>query len=162
MLAINPGSRYLGIAVFYDQELRDWGIKVVKGKCGQEKIETAMNIIFEIINQHQIGIIALKALHPSRSSDHLDQLVRRIKDSAKRKSLKIHEYPLAAVESNLAEGGKINKRQLAELISQTYPYLSHELEKEKYNLNPYHVRMFEAVALGLVCLNDVNKNRSSR
>ena len=46
---------------------------------------------------------------------------------------------------------------LAKIIVRLFPFLSLEFEKEKSNLNPYHIRMFEAVALGLVCLNRTEK-----
>ena len=32
ILAINPGTRYTGVAVFVGTDLRDWAVKVIKGK----------------------------------------------------------------------------------------------------------------------------------
>jgi len=161
ILAINPGSRYIGFAVFYEHELRDWGIKVVKRKAGQERLAVAIRIISAIIDQNQIGLIAVKALHPSRSSSYLNQFLSGIKLLARRKALKILEYPLSAVESYLGSEQKMNKRNLAEFVSQIYPCLMHELEKENDSLNPYHIRMFEAVALGLTCLKDLKKDQAA-
>jgi hypothetical protein len=44
-----------------------------------------------------------------------------------------------------------NRRQLAETVTATYPVLAHAMQTEMNNRSPYHLRMFEAVALGIVC-----------
>ncbi len=43
------------------------------------------------------------------------------------------------------------RRELVEKVTEEYPFLSHELSKERANMNPYYIRMFEAVALGSIC-----------
>jgi hypothetical protein len=52
--------------------------------------------------------------------------------------------------------GSMNKRKLAELAASRYPVLAHEARKEKTINNPYQIRMFEAVALGSVCLHQLD------
>ncbi|MEM2146702.1 MAG: hypothetical protein QW279_15170, partial [Candidatus Jordarchaeaceae archaeon] len=53
---------------------------------------------------------------------------------------------------------KINKKQMAELVASEYPFLFHLFEKEKKNKNPYAIRMFEAIALGLRYFYQLNKH----
>jgi hypothetical protein len=45
------------------------------------------------------------------------------------------------------------------MITSEYPVLSYELEKEKAIINPYYVRMFEAVALGSICFSHLDRRR---
>ncbi|GAF91324.1 unnamed protein product, partial [marine sediment metagenome] len=39
IIGINPGTRYLGISVFQDSDLRDWRIKVFQEKWSEHKIK---------------------------------------------------------------------------------------------------------------------------
>jgi len=151
IIGINPGSRYLGIAVFQDRSLFDWRIKLLKGKCSKKKIDKAIEVISEYIELHDLNIIALKKLHPSRSSKNLGLLVSKIKALAARKKIKVYQYSIKELEGFFLNEEKHNKKSLAEKIVSDYPFLVNELEKEKAHKNPYHVRMFEAVALGAAC-----------
>jgi hypothetical protein len=54
--------------------------------------------------------------------------------------------------------GRINKRLLAEMVTDKYPVLSHELDREKAIINPYYVRMFEATALDSLCLSQLDRH----
>ena len=49
ILGINPGAKYLGIAVFQGSELKDWRIKVFKGKWSKEKMDKVLEIISDYI-----------------------------------------------------------------------------------------------------------------
>lgn len=153
ILAINPGSKYLALSVFEGADLRYWGIKVLKGKFSKEKIERIKEILSDFIDRYGINILAIKKLHHSRSSSNLKELVRKIKEYSKRKGLKVYQYSLKEMEDFFSPGVRANKRKMAERVVSQYPFLNHSLQKEKENKNPYFIRMFEAIALGMVCLN---------
>ena len=133
--------------------LYDWRIRSLNGKWTKEKIDKAVETVSEAIELHDLNTVALKKLHPARSSRQLRLLVSRIKAFARRKRLKLYEYSIKELEKFLLEDAKHNKKNLAERVVSDYPCLVHELEKEKArkNRNPYHLRMFEAVALGAAC-----------
>jgi len=151
ILAINPGTRYVGIAVFEGPELLDWRVKVIKGKWSKEKPQKIMMLLRSFIERHQPDVLAIKKLHRSRSSTNLNHLTSRIKQLSKRKGLRIYQYSIKDVESFFFPGVKSNKSKLAETLTLKYPFLLHEFKKEKSNKNSYHIRVFEAVALGAVC-----------
>jgi len=109
------------------------------------------------IEQYQPDVLSIKMLHPSRTSPNLNQLVNRIKELSRRKGLKVYQYSIKELEDFFYPEGRINKRQLAEIIASRYTILSHELKREKAHRNPYHIRMFEAVALGSICLHRLEK-----
>jgi Holliday junction resolvasome RuvABC endonuclease subunit len=158
ILGINPGSRYLGIAVFHGPELLDWRVKVFKGKWCKEKMKRIAKIVSQFIEQYQDNALAIKKLNPSRSSGNLNRLVSQIKGIARRKKLKVYQYSIKDLEAFFSDGERMNKKKLAEIIASEYPVLLHELGKEKSHKNPYHIRMFEAVALGSVCFHHLDKN----
>ena len=157
ILGVNPGSRYLGIAVFQGPELRDWRVKIIEGKGLKEKMEKIKEIILSFIELYQPNVLAIKKLRPSRSSLNLNRLVEKIKELSKRKGLKVYRYSIKDLEVFFSPEERINKKKLAEIITSKYSSLVHELKKEKDNKNPYHIRMFEAVALGSVCFHQLDK-----
>jgi Holliday junction resolvasome RuvABC endonuclease subunit len=120
ILAINPGSKYLGIAISEASELKYWGIKVLKGKWSRGKIEKIEQILSDLIDRYEANILAIKKLHRSRSSQHLNRLVCKIKEFSKRKGLKVYQYSLKDLKDFFSLGTKINKRQMAELVVSQY------------------------------------------
>jgi len=151
ILAINPGTRYLGIAVFEGPELLDWQVKVINGKWSKGKQQKILVIVRTFIERYQPDILAIKKLHHSRSSGNLNQLVSRIKQHSKRKGLKVYQYAIKDLEAFFFGEAKADKNKLAEILTSKYPFLVHDFKKEQKNKNFYHIRVFEAVALGAVC-----------
>ncbi len=154
ILAVNPGTKYLGIAVFQDSDLRDWSIKVIPGKWSKGKLIVILSIITDLIATHHPDTLVLKVLDPSRRSGNLEKLVGQIRTIAGKKGINVHEYSIEDLERFYSPVERINKRQLAELVSAEYPVLFHELNREIRHKNKYFDRMFEAVALGAVCFDE--------
>ena len=162
ILAINPGTKYLGIAFFNNSDLRDWAIKVIPGKWSKSKLIKIQTVITELISRYQPDVIVLKSLDPSRRSSNLNKLVCEIRAIAMRKGIAIHEYALEDLKRFYSPDKRINKRCLAEIVAAEYPALFYELsrgishknddkakEKDKKQ-NQYVSRLFEAVASGAV------------
>jgi Holliday junction resolvasome RuvABC endonuclease subunit len=158
IIGINPGTRYLGIAVFDGPELMDWRIKILKGKWSKEKMKRATEIISDFIDRYEPDVLAIKKLHPSRRSKNLLRLTNKIKEFSKRKKLKVYQLSIKEIESFFIEGGKLNKRNLMSAMASLYPILHHDLTKERSHKNVYYIRAFEAVALASAC---AQKSRKS-
>ena len=146
----------MGVALFYGPELRDWGVKNVEGKWSKEKMEKAVKVVSSLVQQYQPDVLSIKQLHPSRSSPNLNRLVGRIKELSRRNGLKLHHYSIEELESFFCPEARINRKELAEIVASEYPVLLHELNREKAHRNPYHIRMFEAVALGSMCFHQLD------
>lgn len=156
IIGINPGTRYLGIAIFLDSDLRDWRAKSFKEKWSKEKMEKIRKTILCFFDQYEPNILAIKKLHPSRSSKNLKHLVIRIKELSKRRGLKVFQYSIKNMESFFLPGENSNKKRLTKVIASEYQDLFHELKKERSNRNAYYTRMFEAVALASMCFHQLN------
>jgi hypothetical protein len=157
ILGINPGTRYLGIAYFDGDDLLDWGIKVINGKWSRRKRAKVTDIISRLIEYYRPNVIVIKKLHPSRSSKNLLCLCEEIVQQAKKKRLRLRRYSVEDLKFHFYPGVKSNRRKLAKHLAANYPVLCHELKKEKNSNNLYHLRMFEAVALAVLCLCKLNK-----
>jgi Holliday junction resolvasome RuvABC endonuclease subunit len=153
ILAINPGTKYVGIAIFQASDLVYWGIRVLKGKWSQEKMRNIETALQNHITRYHVNLLVLKKLHASRSSKNLNYLVKSIGRLAKKKEIELSFYSLNDVKKFLAVGIKANKMSIAGIVAARYPFLIHELEKEKKHKHPYFVRMFEAIAAGVVTFN---------
>ena len=149
IIGINPGARYLGLAVFVGPELREWRIKAFNGTWSPAKMKKIERMFTRYLDRYKPNAIAMKKLHPSRSSSRLNRLVDVVKRIAKQKRIKLREYPVCEVESSLSNGETINKKKMAELVALQNPVLLHEFKREGMHKNPYHIRMFEAVALAM-------------
>jgi Holliday junction resolvasome RuvABC endonuclease subunit len=151
IIGINPGTRYLGIAVLDGSELLDWRIKALEGKWSEEKIKKVTEILSELFDQYEPNVLVIKKLHPSRRTENLLRLTNKIKDFVRQKKMKVFKYSIKEIEKLLIEGEKLNKRNLIEAMVKLYPMLHHDLKIEQSHKNRYHVRMFEAVALAAAC-----------
>ena len=66
ILSIIPGTRYLGIAIFHDTDLREWYIKSIRGSTITEKIKYQKDLVNDLIHRFDINVITIKKFHPLR------------------------------------------------------------------------------------------------
>ena len=99
--------------------------------------------------------MAIKKLHPARTPHNLHGLVNRFKELCRERNILVYEFPINYLEKVVLTE-KMNKSMLAESLAEIYPALYTEIEREKANKNSYYTRMFEAVALGHVCFNQLD------
>ncbi len=147
IIGVNPGTRYLGISVFLDSDLRDWRIKVFQEKWSVDKINKIKKTILDLMDDYEPNVLAIKKLHPSRSSKNLKLLTAWIKELCRRKGLRILQFSIKELEDFFLSNEKLNKKNLTKKISSEYPELIHQINRENSNKNPYYIRMFESVAL---------------
>lgn len=157
ILAVNPGSRYVGFAAFRGPDLLDWGVRVSRATTPRGRVNTVSSILSEAIERFHPDTLAVKALHPSRSSPALDNLTDSITELARRRRIRVCPYSISQLKIALLRETNGNKRRLAERVVALYPVLAHDFQSETSNVNPYHIRMFEAVALGVVCYRHIDE-----
>jgi len=151
IIGINPGTRYLGIAVLDGSELLDWRIKALEGKWSEKKINKVIEILSELFDRYEPNVFVIKKLHPSRRTENLLRLTNKIKEFARRKKIRVCQFALKEIEKLFIEDKKLNRQNLMEAIAKQYPMLYHELKKEQNQKNPYYFRMFDAIALASAC-----------
>lgn len=158
ILGVNPGTRYIGVAVFHGTVLKDWRIKVFRGKWSQAKLTKIGRLVLGLLRQYRPDALAIKALHPSKTSRHLTAVVNRIKAVVRKESVEVFTYSIKELEDFLCSGERGNKGVLAERVAAQHPELFPDLDRQKASRNLYHLRMFEAVALGLRCFHELDKH----
>jgi len=159
ILAVNPGSRYVGVAIFRGLDLYDWRVRTVSERSMEAKAAAVTGLLAGIIDRYDVNMLAVKKIHPSRSSKNLEHIVGKIRGLARKLDVDFREFTIDDVERRIDSERIGNKRLLMDKVAARYPDLYLELEREKRNKNPYLVRMFEAVALGVACLHETDMPR---
>jgi hypothetical protein len=157
ILSVVPGTWYLGVAIFHDTDLMDWRIKYMPGASVEEKMVQVKSLVSDFIDRHGITVLALKKVHPSRSSETLSGLHTEIKKFGKSKNLIQLEFTIDKIKQSLIQQ-KGNKKILMEELTANYPALSHLMEQMKANESVYLMRAFEAVAQGVAALDHLENN----
>ena len=158
ILAINPGTRYIGIAAFEDHELQDWQTVVIRSRCFEDALHQIELMTEWLIERHEADILAIKRIHPARSSDRLNQVVTEIKNISQDMGLRTFQYPIGEFKKCFSVDGKMNKAMLAEAVVARYPNQLQHSQTQHTNNDPYHFRMYEAIALGLYCFQQLNNH----
>lgn len=162
IISINPHTRYLGIAIFYGADLREWSVKSLSGDNIKRKAKSAKATIEKLIEYFDIDIISIKRVDSIRGSKNLSLIIDVIKRIGRKKNLQIDQYTLSEVKRILLPNEKTNKNKLIEKVITQYPSLDQFAQKEKKNKNIYYTRMFEAVAVGLVSVRSLDRKNIER
>jgi hypothetical protein len=154
ILGVNPGAKYLGLAILQDGDLRSWEVKNIHGKWSKKKMAKIMGIINDYVTAYNASTVCLKKINPARSSKQLLSLAENIRSYCQSKNIKVYQYSIQEIKTIYSSTQiKIdNRKSLAEVIAEHYPILFNELKKEQRYRNAYYIRMFEAVALALAVI----------
>ncbi|MCD9187023.1 MAG: hypothetical protein LUM44_11360 [Pyrinomonadaceae bacterium] len=153
-LAIAPGTRELGIAVFSGFDLLCIGVKTIKHHKSERNVleETAL-ILKEIFQEFSINAVVIKAVSQyQKLSLVLDEVVERIKFECRRKKLQFAEITIEQIKSELCKIGKPTQRKAFETLLSVYPELGRYWNRPNKWQNDYYAFLFSAVAVGIVFL----------
>ena len=165
ILAVNPGTRHLGLAVFEGSDLIFTTIKVVKDQRMEDKevLKKLEQIILTLITDFSPDILALEEPLPIQiqRSPLLIRMFKRISEIGKQENISVKIYPPPLYRKFICQDEKPTKMQTAYVIAtKYYPWLYRYYEKDlkkKWWEEKYWVALFDAVALGLMTLSRVAK-----
>lgn len=144
-LGISPGTRSIGIAVLANDDLIEWQVKCFKGKWSKEKMLLIVKAVEKLCDHFRIDALAVKEVSPLRCSANLTNLAKSLNTLARKRKLLCSRYTLDDLKRNLSPNGKHSLEELMEFITEKYPILRREYLKERNNLTPYYLKMFEAI-----------------
>lgn len=149
ILGISPGTRSFGFAVIKNGDLTDWRIRAYKGVWSEQKRQYIILTLTKLIEQQKVNTIALKLVHPSRSSAWLKELQLCIQTLAVQKGIKADLFYIEDIKRLCND--RANKDCIAKYMVELYPHLSKEYARQMGSRNSYYLKMFEAIAVaGLV------------
>lgn len=156
-LAIDPGTREIGVAVLCDLELLYFGVKSIRWRQSpQSVLGEANKIVIDLIEKYQPAVLAIeKTFMIHKSAALLNVVADEIKATARQHDLIVREYTPTDVRKRICQTGKATKRRAAEVVVSRYPELARFFHQRTKWEELYYANMFDAVAVGLAFLDDV-------
>lgn len=152
ILAVDPGVRYLGVAVLDGEELVWYGVKTFPdGRTLPSMRSDIRAYLADLLRKFEPRALVIEEPFYTQSllSKSVRALTQEIKTWGKWKGLRVYAYLPTAVKAFFCRDGQ-TKQSLAEAMIAIYPflrrYLSHLAWRQRYWLH-----VFDAIALGLMC-----------
>lgn len=153
VLAIDPGTREMGVALLEDGALIYQGVKTIRRKKSpHETLRAGRKIILRLINDLKPNVLAVEKTFFSnnRNSALLNVFADEIRAVGKRKGLKVLAFAANTVKKAICRNGRASKEELARAVVSKYPELNVYLGQDRKWKSRYHANMFDAVALGMM------------
>ena len=163
ILAIAPGKRELGIAVFNNTELVYSSVKTIgQGKSADSLYPQVVSAIQSLFEGFAPNIVVVKAVSQyQKLSPDLEKIAGRIRLEAARINLETREITLEEIKSELCkteEMGATEKKAFRKIIT-VYPELRKYWNRPNKWQNDYYAFLFSAVAAGAVYLKMLSERK---
>ncbi len=148
ILAIAPGTRHLGFAVFDRGELIRFGVRSFPGRKTKAALHSQVLVFLDSLHKrHHVTTLAVEDVYyfQARASRALGALALAIRRWGRGRKLRVVRYLPTTVKAHFC-GGKRTRQALAEAMVRRYWFLNIYLQRNK--TQPYWRQMFDAVALG--------------
>jgi Holliday junction resolvasome RuvABC endonuclease subunit len=153
ILAIDPGTRFMGIAFLDNGKLIYHTVKVFpKGGSPQETPQRARDAVLRFINDLEPQVIAVERtfFSQNRNTALLNVLFDEIRSIARRKKLAFLSYAPSTVKKFTCGNGWAGKKEVATVIVGRFPELKPYLHQTTASKERFHQNMFDAVALAIM------------
>lgn len=153
ILAIDPGTRNLGIAFFEGKELIYHGVKTIpKMNLPACTLKEGKKTIYRLIHDFapDTMVVEKTLFSNSRSSAVLNAFAKEIISIGKKEKLQVYSYAANTVRKYICGNGSASKDEVAKVILSYYPELKPYLTSDKRWKEKFHRNMFDAVALGFM------------
>jgi crossover junction endodeoxyribonuclease RuvC len=160
ILAIDPGTREMGVAFLDGDKLIYHGVKVIPSeKSPTERLKEGKEIILRLINDFKPDILVIEKsfFANNRTASLLHTFINEIKAIGNKKGLRVVSYATSTVRKSIAGNGRTSKKEISKVIVSKYPTLKVYISQDRAWKELYHQNMFDAVALGLMALSNKNK-----
>lgn len=159
ILAIAPGSRRLGIAIFSDCELIYFAVKTVSrnhsAALQKEEITELLAELFACFKPH---FVALKAVNQyQQTSIVLKEIIKLLKRQTKARRVPISEISLEQIRSFAGNTEKQTQMKTFQTLTTLYPELRQFAGRPNRWQNEYYRNLFSAVSVGAICLKSLAK-----
>jgi len=153
ILAIDPGTRFMGAALLEKGQLIYHTVKVIKkGGSPNQTLQNARRIILRLISDLKPDMLVVEKAFfaKSRNVSLLNVLVDEIRAIARRKRIKIVSFSPSTVKKFICGNGWATKAEVSRAVVLKYPELKVYLTQDRAWKERFHQNMFDAVALGIM------------
>jgi Holliday junction resolvasome RuvABC endonuclease subunit len=161
ILAIDPGTRWMGVAFLEENQLIYHGVKIIKkGNSPNDNLQNARRIVLRLIKDFKPNTVVIENafFKNNRKAYLLSVLIEEIKAISRRKRIQLISFSPSTVKKFICGNGWVSKDQVARAVAAKYPELRVYLTQDKAWKERFHCNMFDAVALGIMA-EEKNKPR---
>lgn len=153
ILAIRPGRREMGVAVFRGETLRYWGIAGFRNSDSEQVHLDVDKRLRSLIRRYNPNILAMEKVNLIRlnTSPVLKKVVAHIASTSLESSLRFCPYSLDTVKKSLCSTTQVTRKEVVNQIVQSYPHLERYTIWQSRWQEEYWMPMFAAIAVGLIC-----------
>src|SRR4030042_418672 len=152
IIAIDPGTAEMGVAVFEGDSLEYFGVKAIKRKTNaDQRVKARLATVKKLINRFHPSVLVMEKTFFSRinRSSILNVLTDEIQHYAFRQGLRICGFAPTTVKKMVTGNGKATKADVARKVASQHPELIRYLNFREDYRRKYWQNMFDAVAVGL-------------
>jgi Holliday junction resolvasome RuvABC endonuclease subunit len=160
VLAIDPGTRYWGIAVFRDEKLSESMVKVLTANHSPaNRLKEAKKVFASLIEDFEPETLVLEKpfFFWSKQAHFLDTLVDELKSLARKQKMAFYQYSPRTVRKVVCGNGNTTKKEMAKFLTSLYPSLIIHFKQEKRYKELYWGHMFDAVGVGVCHLKSIKE-----
>lgn len=161
ILAIDPGTKHMGVALLDNGALIYSGVKVIRNRRSPHEImKTCRKIILRLIKDYrpQALVVEKTFFANNRNSALLNVLFDEIKNIGKRKGLQFTSYAPSTIKKAICGNGLASKEEIAKAVIAAFPELKVFLTQDRKWKASFHHNMFDAVALGMMVITGKTDN----
>ena len=163
ILAIDPGTREMGVALLEGGKLIHYGVKAIKRKRsphetleeGRDNNKDAhcLNNISELIDRYMPDAIVVEDFNGmgSRRCHRIQILIKKIIELAEAKNIKTHRFSRSKIREVFALHGAGTKFEIAQAIAGDFPELASRLPPPRkcYMSEDSRMSIFDAMSLAV-------------
>lgn len=153
ILAIDPGTRHLGVAFLDRGKLLYHGVKsIAVGRSPHETLREGRRLIARLLSDLNPDVVAVEKTFfaKSRNAALLNVFADEIRVVARRQGRPVIGFAPSTVKKFVTGNGHASKAEVARAIARWHPELRVFLTQDRAWKERYHQNMFDAVALGMM------------
>jgi crossover junction endodeoxyribonuclease RuvC len=153
ILAIDPGTKFMGVAVLENGKLVYHAVKVIaKGKSPHQTLQRAKAVVLRLIDDYAPQVIAVEKTFFSRNRNTalLNVLFDEIKSISRRNKIDFISFAPSTIKKFTCGNGWASKKEVATVVVSKFPELKVFLTQDRDWKERFHQNMFDAVALGIM------------
>lgn len=155
ILALDPGTRHLGIAVLEDGALLYHGVHSFRHQDSPHAMLTlGRELVARLIHDFRPRVLAVEKTFfaNNRNTALLNVFAEEIKAVGRRFGLKVLAFAPSTVKKIIAGTGQATKREVARAVVARFPELKVYLTQDRLWKERFYGNMFDAVAIGLIAV----------
>ena len=147
ILGIDPGTRFVGIAVMRSGTLVHHQVRSFQGVWTYKKMKKIILWIGSIMTRYEVTQVAIKIPDVFPSSPHYNQLIGSLNIFCPSRGIHPCYYQLSEIKDRQCPPDNLNMEELMRVMLRKHPELMPEYQREQRNKNAHYYKIFTAVAV---------------